>query len=299
MDAHYFTVLLNSTIRSTTPVLLAALGSAICNKVGVFNIALEGQMLIGAFAAIALNFYTANVFLSILAGVIAGALVGLLVAIVQVKYKSADMVVGTSVNLLVGGLTSILLYVIMGKRGSYSSPDLVGLKKINIPFIKDIPYLGRILENLSIIDYLAYVIAIVIFIYLYKTVGGFKMLSIGENKEAAESLGVKSTHKQMLMVVISGALCGLGGVALAMGQVTLFTEGMTAGRGFIGMAAGSMARNHPLGTIASSLFFGLAQALGISLQNTIPSQLTITIPYIATIIALAIFSKKDRQKING
>lgn len=296
MDSNYLASIISSTIRSTTPVLLAALGSAICSKVGVFNIALEGQMLIGSFTAIVVNYLTGSAFLAVLAGVLAGALIGTIVAILQVKYNAADMVIGTSINLLVGGLTSILLYIILGVKGSFSSPDLISLKKINLPIIKDIPFIGRVFENLTILDYASYVIAILIFIYLYRTVSGFRVLSVGINKEAAESLGIKAVRTRMIVVIISGALCGLGGTVLSMGQVTLFTENMTAGRGFIAMAAASMGQNHPLYAIVSSLFFGAAQAFGVAIQNVVPSQLTMAIPYIATIIALAIFSRKKTGK---
>lgn len=295
MEFGYLAVLLNSTIRSTTPVLLAALGSAICSKAGVFNIALEGQMLIASFTAVAVNYLTGSLFLSVIAGVLSGMLVGCIVAVLQVKYNAADMVIGTSINLLVSGLTSIFLYIILGVKGSFRSPKLVAFKKLTIPIVSDIPFIGRMVESLTIIDFLSYAIAILLFIYLFKTISGFRVLSIGVNQEAAESLGIKAVRTKMLMVILSGALCGLGGTVLSLGQVTLFTENMTAGRGFIAMAAASMGMNHPLYVIISSVFFGLAQAVGASMQNIIPSQLTMTIPYIATIIALAVFSNNNRR----
>ena len=136
-------------------------------------------------------------------------------------------------------------------------------------------------------------IAIVLFVYLFKTVAGFRTLSVGINKSAAESLGTKATRIQMEMVTLSGALCGLGGVVLSMGQVTMFTENMTSGRGFIAMAASSLGMSHPLLVIASSLFFGLCQGIGLALQNVVKAQLTNTLPYIATIAALVLFSKRN------
>lgn len=292
MSSNLLAAIINSTIRSTTPVLLAALGSAICSKVGVFNIALEGQILIGCFIAIVVNFFTGNVYLAVLSAIVGGAFIASLVAILQVKYKAADMVIGTSINLLVSGLTSILLFTFLGVKGSFSSPKLVVLPKINLPIISDIPFVGRVFENLTIIDYLAYIIAIITFIYLYKTVQGFRVQSVGENKSAADSLGIKSLKIQMLTVIMSGALCGLGGAVLSMGQVILFTENMSAGRGYIAMASASMGQNHPLLVIISSLFFGFCQALGVSLQNDIPSQLTFAFPYIGTIIALSVFGRR-------
>ena len=296
MNSAYIASIINATLRSTTPILLAALGSAICDRVGVFNVALEAQMLIATFVSIAVNFFTGNVLLSVLAGVASGALVGLVVAILQVKYKAADLVVGTALNLLVGAITTFLLYLVFDLRGSLIDNRLIPLTKINLPVIRDIPFVGRMLENLTIIDYLCYVIAIILFIYLFKTVSGFRDLSVGINKTAAESLGTKATAIQMRMVVLSGALCGLGGVALAMGQVIMFTENMTSGRGFIAMAAASLGMAHPLLTIFSSLFFGLCQSIGLALQNVIKAQITTAIPYIATIVALVAFSKRNRIK---
>lgn len=296
MNMTYIASIINSSLRSTTPILLAALGCAMCSRVGVFNVALEAQMLIACFSSIAVNYYTSDVMLSVLVGVLSGTLVGVVVAVLQVKYKAADMVVGTALNLLVGAITNFLLYLLFGIRGKLVDNSLVSLNKINIPLIEDIPFLGRVLENLTIIDYLAYVIAILLFIYLFKTVSGFRTLSVGINKAAAESLGTKATRIQMEMVILSGALCGLGGVVLSMGQVTMFTENMTSGRGFIAMAAASLGMSHPLLVVASSLFFGLCQGIGLSLQNIVNAQLTNTLPYIATIAALVIFSRRGSAK---
>jgi simple sugar transport system permease protein len=295
MNSAYIASIVNSTLRSTTPILLAALGSAICDRVGVFNVALEAQMLIATFTSIAVNYFTGNVFLSVLAGVASGALIGTIVAVLQVKYKAADLVVGTALNLLVGAITTFLLYLIFDLRGSLIDNRLVSLTKINLPIFRDIPFVGRMLENLTIIDYLCYVIAIVLFVYLFKTVSGFRDLSVGINKTAAESLGTKATAIQMRMVILSGALCGLGGVALSMGQVIMFTENMTSVRGFIAMAAASLGMAHPLLTILSSLFFGLCQSIGLALQNVIKAQITTAIPYIATIVALVLFSKRSKK----
>ena len=158
MNSAYIASIVNSTLRSTTPILLAALGSAVCSRVGVFNIALEAQMLIACFFSIAVNYTTGSVLLSVAAGIFSGALVGLIVAVLQVKYRAADMVIGTSLNLLVQGGTTFLLYLFFGLRGVLNDPKLVSLNKINLPVIRDIPFLGRALENLTILDYLCYVI---------------------------------------------------------------------------------------------------------------------------------------------
>lgn len=296
MNTAYIASILNATLRSTTPILLAALGCAICDRVGVFNIALEAQMLIATFMSIAVNYFTGSVLLSVLAGVASGALIGCIVAVLQVKYKAADMVVGTALNLLTTAITAFMLNMIFGVRGTLLDKRLVSLTKLNFPVIRDIPFVGRMLENLTPLDYLCYVIAVCLFVYMFKTVAGFRDLSVGINKTAAESLGTRATAIQMRTVILSGALCGLGGVALSMGQVTMFTENMTSGRGFMAMAASSLGMAHPLLVIVSSLFFGLCQSIGLALQNTIKSQLTSAIPYVATIVALVIFSRRKGKK---
>lgn len=295
MDLNFILTVVNSALRSTTPIMMAALASAICTRAGVFNVALEGQMLIGSFVGIAVNWFTHSTVLAVLAAVIAGGLVGVLVAILQVRFDAADVVIGTSVNLLVGALTSILLFVIFGVKGSFKNPALVPLPKVKLPVISQIPYLSTLFGNLSLLDYLAYVIAGVMFIYLFKTVSGYHMLSVGVKREAAESMGISALRLRIVSVIISGCLCGFGGVALSMGQVTLFTENMTAGRGFIGMAACNLGQNNPLLIVIASMFFGFCDTFASIMQNQIPSQLTQSVPYISTILALIVFSRK-RQK---
>ena len=292
MDANFVAVTINSAIRSSTPIMMAALGSAICNRAGVFNVALEGQMLIGAFCAIAVNWFTQSIILSVLGGILAGGAVGALVGILQVRYKAADLVVGTSVNLLAGALTAILLFILFGVRGSFKNPALLALPRIEIPILKDIPFVSVLLRNLTVMDYLAYLTAIGMFVFLFKTIKGYHLISVGIKPDAAESMGLHSQRAQIIAVVCSGLLCGFGGVSLSMGQVTLFTENMTAGRGFIGMAACNLGRSNPVIIILASLFFGLCDAGAIIAQNTIPSQLTQSVPYIATVIALIFFSRE-------
>jgi simple sugar transport system permease protein len=300
MNLEYIAVVINSTIRMTTPVLYAALGSSICSRAKVFNVALEGQMLLGAFIAILVNHYTANITLSVLAAAAAGIAVSCLVAALQVKLEASDMVVGTATNLLVLALTTFLLYVIFHTKGAYTNPAMRGLPKINLPFIKNLPFLGAMLAQLTFLDYLAFIIAGILYLFLFKTVPGFHVLAVGVNKGAVISQGAHADRIQILVVLLSGLLCGLGGVLLTLGQVTLYTENITAGRGFIAMAAGSLGRNHPIGVIISSCFFGAAQALGNVLQGTaIKSQLTMALPYLVTVLALVFTGGKLRGRKKG
>ena len=194
-------------------------------------------------------------------------------------------------NTMIGGVTTYLLYIIFKTKGVFTDSSLVSLSKINLPIIKDIPVIGTIFSGLTIIDYLAFILAIGIYIFLYKTVLGYRLRAIGINKEAARSLGTPVEKYQFLTISLSGILCGLGGVLLSMGTVTLFMQNMTSGRGYIAMAANNLGKSHPIGVLLSSLFFGFSQAAGNVLQNTsLKTQITASIPYVATIIALILFS---------
>ena len=299
MNSAYFISIFNSILRMTTPILFATLGCLLCNRVNVFNIALEGQMLLATFVTIAINYSTHNLLLSVIGGVLAGGLVGLIVGIFQVKLKAKDMIVGTSLNLLISSFTSYMLYVMFGTRGSLTSRDMVGLHKI--PALPEsMPVLYGMFKNLTYLDFFGYLVAILMYIYLFKTVAGFHLLSVGLNKEATKSLGTKADRTQILAVTMSGILCGIGGVALCLGNVIIFTEGMTAGRGYMAMAASSLATAHPLLAIFSSLFFGAAVAGSIALQSYINGQITLSFPYIMTILIMAVsgylgYRKKNRK----
>ena len=297
MNSAYIISIINSVFRMTTPILFATLGCLLCNRVNVFNIALEGQMLIATFVAIAVNYVTHSLWLSVIAGILSGGIVGFIVAIFQVKLKAKDMVVGTAMNLLISSFTSYMLFVLFGKRGSLSGNELIGLPKVpNLP--DSAGALQGIFRNLSYIDVFCYLFAVLVFIFLFKTVAGFHIRSVGLNKEATKSLGTKADLVQIIIVTISGILCGVGGVSLCLGNVVLFTEGMTAGRGYMAMAASSLAGAHPLGAILSSLFFGTAVAFSTALQNYFPSQITMAFPYIMTIIIMAVsgFVSYRKQK---
>lgn len=292
----YLAVVVNSTIRMMTPILLVTLAAAICTKVKIFNIAMEGTMLTGAFFSIVANYYTHSVFWSVVAGAVSGMIVSAIVGFCIIKLKASPVVVGMATNTMMGGVTTYLLYVIFKTKGVFTDPSLVSLTKIDLPVIKDIPVIGTMLSGLTIIDYLAFVIVIAMHIFLYKTVLGYRLRAIGINKEAARSLGTPVEKYQFLTISLSGILCGLGGVLLSMGTVTLFIQNITSGRGYIAMAANNLGRSNPIGVLLSSLFFGFSQAAGNVLQNTsLKTQITAAIPYIATVVALVIFSIKNRK----
>jgi len=300
LDANYLAVVFNSSIRMMTPILFVALGSAYCVRVRIFNIGLEGMMLTGAFAAIVANFFTGSVVLSLLFAMLSSMSVALVAGIFMVKFKGAMLVVGIAINILMGALTTFLMQVIFNVRGAFVHPELVSLPRVDVSFLSGTPVLQTMFSSLTYIDLFAFITAIVLYIFLFKTVAGFHIRSVGINKEAAQSLGLKADRTQILTVVFSGMLSGIGGCLLVMGGITMFAQNITAGRGFIALAAGNMGAAHPLGVIASSAFFGFAQSFANMLQNTdISSELTMAVPYFATIVALASYNyanmKRDKK----
>lgn len=297
LDANYLAVVFNSTIRMTTPILYVALGSALCNRVFIFNIGLEGMMLVGAFAAIVANFYTGSLVLSVLSAMLASAAVAWVAGIFMVKFRGAMLVVGVSINVLVSGATAFLMQIIFGSKGAYVSTKLVSLPKIDTTFLKGVPILRTMFGALTWLDFFAFVLGVLLYYFLFRTVTGFRMRSVGINKTAAISLGINADRIQIMTVVFSGLVSGLGGVLLTMGGVTMFAQNISAGRGFIAMAAGTLGGAHPLGVMVSSAFFGFAQSMANMLQNTkVSSQLTMALPYAATVLALAIFNYSTQKR---
>ncbi len=299
MNAMYIAAIINSAFRYASPVMIAALGSVICNKCFVFNVALEGQMLVSSFCAIVVNYYTKSLILSILGGIAGGMALSAIVALLQITLGVRDMVVGTALNIFATSVTSFGMQVIFNQRGTVQGFGMVSLPRFSLRF-GDLAFLNRMFESLSLFDYLGYVLAVLVFIYLYKTVSGFHLMSVGINPDAAESLGIKPKATQIKAILVSGALCGLAGVAQCMGSVTVFVENMTAGRGWIATGAASMAQQHPLVVMLTSLFFGATISLSKSLQAYINSYFTESFPYICTVIAIAVYGavENSRRKRN-
>lgn len=287
--------LLGSTFRMVAPILLAALGGALCARVGLFNVGLEGFILMGAFSAIVGNYYTENIILAVIIAMMATMVFSLIFAYLSIHLQANVIVVGIAINFLALGLTTFGLRTIFDVKGAFYDRNMTGLPRWDIPVIKDIPWLGDMLSGHTPLVYLAIVLVILLHIYLFKTVSGFRMNAIGENLSAAVSIGLRTRLYQYAAVVLCGALCGLAGAQLSLGQVTMFAEGMTAGRGFIALVAMMLGQSLPLGVLAASLFFGLMYAVSIRLQGEgLPTQFTDMIPYVVTIIALLFFANRQR-----
>ncbi|MEL7589770.1 MAG: ABC transporter permease [Anaerolineaceae bacterium] len=293
--------LLAATFRIMTPILLAGLGGVFCWKASIFNIGLEGFMLIGSFFAIYLADMTGNIWLGLLGGVISGIFLSLIFAIATLIYKANELIVGIAINLMAYGLTSFLLRNVFGASGVYRPINLEPLPKIYLPFLENVPFLGPALNGQTPLVYVSLLFILITYLLLYKTPFGLSVRCIGENEEAARTAGINSIKIKLLSIIWSGALCGLAGAHLSTGYVFEFSENMVQGRGFTAVSAIVFGGADPSLTFIASLVFAFADAFGFRLQLEsfgIPPELMKMFPYLLAIIVITI-SSAIRQKRNN
>ncbi len=278
-------ILLFSTIRLATPLIFAALGGLFSERAGVINIALEGLMLAGAFAAAVVTYETSNPYLGFFAGMVAGAIVALVFAVAVIKFEADQVVTGFAISMLMFGLPAVISSRLYDASGATQQIDKAFLLPDLIP--------GR----LPWAAVLAFLLVPISWYVLYKTPFGLRLRAVGENPAAADSAGVSVYKLRYTAVIISGVLAAAGGAYLSIGQGSFFTKGMSAGRGYIALAALILAKWKPIPVLLACLFFGFTESLAIQLQGVvkmpsgddIPVQFIQMIPYVLTIIVLAGF----------
>ena len=255
-------------------------------------------MLTCALAAPLGSYITKSAILGVIIAMIIGALLSCLFGYVTISLKSEPVLAGIALNTLASGLTIFVIYYATGEKGSTQSLNSPTVANVQIPLLKEIPILGDIFSGHSVLTYLGILITILLAFLIYKTPTGLRIRSVGENPEAAKSVGISILKYKYISLILAGALCGLGGAYMSMSYVSFFSKEMIAGRGFIGMAAESMGRGTPWGVMLSALLFGAADSLAIRLQLLqLPAQLIQTIPYVITIVAIAIYSySRSKQK---
>ena len=274
--------LIFSAIRLATPLIFAALGGMFAERSGIINIALEGLMLAGAFTAAVATYELSNPYLGLLCGMAAGAFTALIYAVAVIKFEANQVVAGTAINFLMLGLPQLLSGAIYDSSGS--TPQIA--KQFLLPEFL----------NINVASLLAFLLIPICWYVLYKTPFGLRLRAVGENPSAADAAGVSVLKLRYTAVILSGVLAAAGGAYLSIGQSSLFTRGMTAGRGFIALAALILAKWRPVQVLIACLFFGFTEALTIPLANIktasgepIPVQFVQIIPYVLTIIVLAGF----------
>lgn len=316
------TSFLFSILRVTAPILFAALGGLMAKRAGILNIALESMMLSAALTGVVVS---AKVKLSVLgglrpvdpgyaevigkanmwgtiAGFLAAALVatllGLFLGLMGIQLKANVYLAGLAMNTMATGGTVFILYLAAGEKGISSSLPSTTMPIINIPIIKDIPIIGEIFSGHNIMVYLAFLCVPIVYVLIMKTTMGLRIRAVGENPDAAESVGVNVKKVQFQALALSGFFAGLGGITMSMAYLAFFSRGMTAGRGFISMSAMNLGNATPVGTALAALLFGMFDAMGNVLQTlSFPSQFIQMIPYAATLVGLVVFAIQTERRL--
>ena len=294
-----------SILRITAPILFATLGAVVGEKAGVSNIGLEGTMMISALFGSLAAYWTGSWLMGLLLAVIVGILVALLMGFFAFNLKTDIILTGIAVNMIGSGGTLFLVKVItnmtegkaLASTTSLITKDLQ-IPSWNIPIIKDIPVIGDVLSGHCILTYLAFLLVFLTWVLLYKTPLGLNIRSVGENPNAASSVGVSVMKIKYIAIGFSGAMAGFGGAFMSMYYAMGWSQDMVSGRGFIALAAQAMGAGEPLGSMLAALVFGFAQALGIKISSRgIDSNLVSPIPYVVTILGLVVFAVAARMKV--
>jgi len=291
-----FTGLLQGGLILAVPLIYGSLAGLVCERSGVINIAIEGQLLGSAFVAGVVGSLLQNAWYGLLVAPFAGALISLLLAVFAIKYRIDQVILGFVINVLIIGLTSFAAQRFLREDSEKWNESPI-LQPINIPILSKLPIIGPMFFSQTIIIYLLYVIIVVTQIALFKSKWGLRMRSVGELPVAAESVGINVNKVRFRNVLIAGAIAGFGGAYFTVGSVGSFSREMTAGMGFIALAALIFGRWTPLGALSAALVFGFADQLRsvLSIAGTpIPSAFMMMVPYIATIIAVSGFVGRVR-----
>lgn len=282
--------LLAGGLMFATPLVFGALAGVINERVGIINIAIEGQLLLGAFAGA----LTASIFGSpwwgLIGAPIAGALLAVLLALFTINFRSDNIVVGVVLNMLALGLTSFLFSTLLSNSSNLNRPQK--LPVWGIPVLKDIPIIGPVLFNQTILVYLMYAAVIILQFMLFNSRWGLRLRAVGEKPRAADTVGIRVNATRWHNVILGGAVAGLGGAFFTIGQGLAFSKDMAAGNGYIALAAMILGRWNPKGALAAALLFGFATNLGAVMQAVgapVPSEYLLMIPYLITILAVAGF----------
>jgi ABC-type uncharacterized transport system permease subunit len=276
--------LLATTLRVATPLTLGALGGLYCERSGVVNIAIEGMMLIGAFASYVGGVVTGSLWSGLIIGVLSAAAMALLHAVLSITFRVDQIISGTVVNILAFGITGFYYDQFFARN----APTAGKLPQISVPLLEDIPIFGRLFTQQPVV-WIAVILVVVTHVVLFFTRWGLRTRAVGEHPRAADTVGVNVFLVRYVNVMIGGAIAGLAGVYL-IAEVSIFSPGMTVGRGFIALAALIFGKWTPIGSWGAALLFGFAQAVQINIQQCgvdFPAQIIGMLPYVVTIIVLA------------
>jgi len=284
--------ILTSAIRLATPYLYAAIGETFAQRSGVLNLGVDGIMLVGAFGSFYIVLQTGNIWLGLFAAVIVGLLMGLLMSFISVTLKAEQGISGIGLYMFGLGLSSLLFKTMVG-----TVKTVTGFQPIKIPLLSDIPFIGQIFFNHSLLVYGAFLLVPIAWWVLEKTTWGLKIKSVGQNPAAADSLGVNVDKVRYVSVCIGAMLAGIAGASLSISLLNLFQDNLTAGQGFIAVALVYFGGWRPVGVLWGALLFSTVNAFQLWMQVLgvkIPSDVAIMLPYLLTIAALALSTNRGR-----
>jgi ABC-type uncharacterized transport system permease subunit len=276
-----------NTLSSAVPLTLAAFSGLLCERAGVVNIAIEGMMLGGAFTSAFVGSVTHSLWIALFGALLSGVLFGAIHGVFSIKYKVNQIVSGTVINIFATGLTSYLSTKFLQVYQQLNDPGI--FPPLDIPGLIHIPFIGEIVFDNNIYVYIMFILLVVLQLAYFRTRWGLRMRSVGEHPKAADTLGINVIRTRYIAVLLSGAMAGFAGSAFTIGGVGRFDNLMTAGRGFIGLAALIFGSYTPIGTFGAGLLFGFADSVSSKLAIVgvdIPSQILLMVPYIATMIVL-------------
>jgi ABC-type uncharacterized transport system permease subunit len=284
--------ILASGIRLATPYLYAAIGETLSQRSGVLNLGVEGQMLLGAFAAFYVAFITGNLWLGVLVALAVGALMGLAMAFITVNLQAQQGISGIGFYLFGLGMSDLLFQKLLG-----TVETVQGFEKIHIPVLSDLPVLGQIFFSQNILVYGAFALVPIAWFVLNKTTLGLKIRAVGENPEAADSLGVSVAGVRYFTIILGGMLSGIAGASLSIALLNVFQQNMTSGLGFIAVALVYFGGWRPWGVLGGALIFSMVNSLQLWIQVLgipIPSDIAVMMPYVLTIVVLVISVSRVR-----
>ncbi len=277
------------TLQAASSLLWVALGGYLCFRAGIVHVGLEGTMLVGAFAGVAASSWAASSWLGSLGGAAAGAALGAVFGILVVTYRSDMILVGIALNVFAVGATAVALQIFFGVRGGYQSPSIDPLVRLHLPLLQSLPWLGQVISGQSVLTYLIWILYPLTSWWLRSTRAGLTLRVVGQRAEIAEAIHRRPKLIQITTLIVGGAFMGLGGVQLALGDVALFTENMTSGRGFVILAILFVVG--PRIWALASLCFGYAvlETFGFALQaEGFPSQLTQVTPFVGLLVVMLV-----------
>ncbi len=288
--------LLHSTVSSASPILLAALGGMFTYYSNVFNIAMEGMMLTGAFFAVYGSYTYDSWFMGMLFAILSGVIMAIVFSLLAVFLRVDEFITGIGINMAAVGLTTYLLRSIFKVKGAFISQGIVAMPKWRLPLFERVPLIGDILSNHPFVVYVAVLLALFCELVIFETRFGIHLRAVGEDEQTAKSVGINSNAMKFISAVLSGILSSLGGVYLSLGYVSLFSENMSNGRGWISLAIIILVKGRPIHILLLSLLFGFFESLGLTLQHyKLAPQFTAMIPYVATLFVLYSWARRKFQ----